>query len=95
MLKAAVPSPTPTSRRLARPPRMKLRQAVRKAGRGVPRCAVRAGSRASCFHNATTFSTIVSSAAPWMTWISRIWLKSASSAPKASELATMPSSSIT
>ena len=97
MLNAAVPRPTATSRRLAWPPRMKARHESRNDGRAcwrydlLPRC----GSRASCFHSATTFNTIVSKAAPWITWISLTWLKSASSAPKPSALMTMPTISIT
>ena len=39
--------------------------------------AVRDGSRASCFHSAMMFRTIVASAVPWMTWIRRISLKCA------------------
>lgn len=70
------------------------RQASVKAGRGTPP-AVRAGSRASCFHSAATLSTIVATAAPWIAWINRIWLNSASSAPKAAALTTMPNRSAT
>ena len=51
--------------------------------------------RASCFHSAMTLSTISVSAAPWITWISRISLKSASSTPNVSALAIMPNISIT
>ena len=57
----------------------------RATRRGSPALAVlgrsRAGSRASCFHSAMTLSTIVAAAAPWITWIRRSWLKSASSRP--------------
>ena len=38
---------------------------------------------------------MVSSAAPWMTWIRRNWLKFSSNAPKTSALTSMPSRSMT
>ena len=60
MLKAAVPSPTATSSRLARPPADEARaRTAREGGPRRGRGAVRGGLRASCFHSATTFSTIV------------------------------------
>ena len=92
MLNATVPRPSAVSRRRACTSALKLRQVSRKLGRGP--AMVRVGSRASCFHNATAFSTMVATAEPCTTWISRIWLKSASNAPNSNALATMPSSSI-
>ena len=87
MLNATVPRPRATRRRVAcgavaeRAPGL----AERRLHAGRARCAH--GSRASCFHSAITFSTIVASAVPWITWISRISVKCASSAPKTSALA--------
>ena len=94
MLKAIVPMPTATRRRTAWPPWLKVSHDSRKVG-----CCtlpeVRDGLRFSCFHIAAMFSTIVATAAPWMTWISLAGVKSASKVPNSSELTIMPISSIT
>ena len=94
MLKAAVPSPTATSSRLARPAWLKLFQASMKVARGASGW-VSCGLRASCFHMATPLSRTVITATAWMIWMSSTALKSCSSVPKTRALATMPSSSIT
>ena len=81
MLKAAVPSPTATSvRRGPRSPEHRPAKPSRSRRRRGTLVDAWAGA-ASCFHSAMTFSTIVTTAAPWMTWISRIWLKLASNRP--------------
>ena len=93
MENATVPKPRATSRRRASAPRLKARQVSMKVGTTrSPRVA--AGLRGSCFHSAIAFSTMVASAAPWITWISRIWLNGCSTAPNTRALATMPNSSI-
>jgi len=83
---------------------MKRLQASRKLGgatdaieatpatAATARCA---GLRVSCFHSATQFSTIVTSAEPWITCTSRPGLKSASIAPNTMALTMVPSSSMT
>ena len=93
MLKAIVPKPRATRRRRAVPWRSNSAQAAAKLGRARS-CAVSAGRRGSCFHRATAFSTMVVSEAPWITWISRISEKCASTTPNSSALKIMPSSSI-
>jgi hypothetical protein len=75
MLKAAVPRPTATSTRAALPPLTKAAQDMANEGRGSS-WRVAAGLRASCFHKAITFSTTVTTAAAWITWMSCTWLKS-------------------
>ena len=93
MEKATVPNPSATSRRRACAPRLNARQVSTNDGTArSPRVA--AGLRGSCFHRAMALRTIVASAAPWITWISRISLNGCSSAPNSSALNTMPSSSI-
>ena len=79
MLNAAVPSPTATrKRRRAALRRRTPPRTSRNAGACPVARRARSGLRASCFQSAMQFSTIVSSAAPWITWIRRNWLKSAS-----------------
>ena len=94
MLKAAVPSPTATSTRPARPELRNAAQDSLKDGRGRSG-RVAAGLRGSCFHRAITFRTMVATAHPWTSWIRRNWVKSASSAPNSRALTTMPASSMT
>ena len=94
MLKAAVPRPTATRKRSERPAPAKRRQVSRNAGRGRLR-AVADGLRASCFHSASRLSTIVASAAPCTTWISRTALKWRSTRPNNRPLPIMPISNIT
>ena len=94
MLKAAVPSPTATSSRLARPAELKVFHAPAKVARGALGSVSR-GLRASCFHMATPLSTTVITATAWMIWMSSTALKSCSSVPNTSALTTMPSSSMT
>ena len=73
MLKAAVPSPTTTSSRTVPAARRAARATHREDWCAADRARVRPGLRASCFHSATRLSTMVTTAAPWITWISRIW----------------------
>ena len=94
MLKAAVPSPTATSTRPARPALRNAAQDWLKDGRGRSG-RVAAGLRGSCFQSAIRFRTMVATAAPWTSWIRRSWVKSASRAPKTRALTTMPTSSMT
>ena len=69
MLKAMVPKPTATKRRTAWPEWLKVAQAVWKVT-GVSGVG-RRRSRDSCFHSAVTLRIKVTTAAPWITWISR------------------------
>ena len=94
MLKAAVPRNTVSSSRPARPPAVKSAQDSAKLGR-TRSGRVRDGSRASCFHRAIRFSTMVATAVPWMTLISLIWLNSWSSPPTTRADTPMPTSSMT
>jgi hypothetical protein len=73
-------------------PREQRARLAERGARGVAR--VRAGSRASCFHSAITFSTMVTTRALDDLDQLRTWLKSRSSQPK-TERSTMPTSSIT
>ena len=95
MLKAAVPRPTDTKKRVARARWLNWRQVCLKSGRGA--CSSRRwpSRRGSCFHNATMLSSIVTAAAPCTTWISRVGEKLVSNAPNSKLLPTMPNSNIT
>ena len=95
MLKAAVPKPTAHISRRARGRLMKAAQACRKLGAADSAARTPRGRRGSCFHSATAFSSMVTTAAPCTTCTSRVPLKLVSSALNASELTTMPSSSAT
>ncbi len=94
---AAVPSPTATRKRCRRPSRVERGPALAaNVDLAIARSAVRAGLRASCFHSATRFSTIVSSAAPWTTWIRRDRREVAAAARRRrARSTTMPTSSMT
>ena len=94
MLNAAAPRPEAISRRTVPGASMSFVQVSEKGGRGRS-ARVTSGLRASCFHRAITFSTMVTTAAPWMTLIRVSVLKSLSSQPNISELTTMPASSMT
>ena len=53
------------------------------------------GSRTSCFQTATKFKIMVTIAAPWITWIKRIALKSDNNQPRMSELINIPTNNMT
>ena len=73
MLKAAVPRPTATRKRSARPCAREARARSRRTTAAARSARLRRGVRASCFHSAMMFSTMVTTAAPCTTWISRSW----------------------
>ena len=75
MLKPAVPSAVATRRRRVRARRWRSRSRRRGSRIAARSSAVSSGSRGSCFQSATQLSTIVASAAPCTTWISRTSLK--------------------
>ena len=95
MEKASVPTPTATSRASALSPAMKLAQDCWKLGSGAVAWRGRDWPRASCFHTAMPFRTMVATPAPWITCTRRPLEKSASSAPKISALTIEPASSAT
>ena len=91
ILNAKVPIASATRRRADWPPRQNARHVSTKP---LSWLGARFGCRGSCFHSAIALSTIVSSAEPWTTWMSRTSLNGDSASPNISADATMPSSSI-
>ena len=71
MLNAAVPKPSAASKRRVAAGAVKSRQALRKVGLGAA-AALASGAlpRGSCCHSAMMFSSSVTTAAPWITWMS-------------------------
>ena len=71
MPKPAVPSAMTIKSRTIPERLVRLAQASTKLTSGPRGAMARARLRASCFHIAAPFSTTVTTADPWMTWISR------------------------